>query len=1528
MIKGKKDFILNPQKHLIKSKSPYRNSNKAWNDPNQCYKFMQQQSDDEYDNNSDQLCSQIIEDNLNDDNSQSMNDDTYQNQSQYSHQEQSSHDQSSYLLYQNDFNNYMIQKGQNSNLNQKYKNSYNYNKGNNIKGNENMYAQKTQTNQIFQNKFEQEKKKNILQEQFNKFQNQMSKNSTIKNLKANIKDKKPPKSSFRKKSTSLQKKEKIQINNIQQNQNNFNNQINQKKNIQQLYETDSSLEQSFQQYSSTQQQELINMVVQPKNPNQNQIKLQDLCPEDKQKIGELIKRLAQEKEEKENIKKELQMKEEEYQKQIEKIQNDTKFLLQESGDFQKKYQESIEIIKKLSQEQEKLKKLQSEKQNENLSQKLEEFQKNYGQKFQKKQQLETLQEVTEEYDQSFQQENKNNYKDKPQDVEKLEQFISPITQSSQNKFSNSVNVFQTSYHDSNKQKNEQQNLYKKSMDKSQSIKIHDEEELNSKGQLEYSDGMDSTQRRKNQKNFFDEIGINSPNQSQVWGQQNFKNQQQKQMQKENININDQKSQNVQNNMIITSESEDDLKLAQKWLNLKKQEKKITQSNHDNQYYQRDNSNNSRKQLSGQIITKKMVQDLNRHQNSISPKFNNEKPQDQNENIEYIFKSGEKIDLTQLDEQSQQQLSKLVDHKLSQLKQQQQQQSSEFKEMSFNENSTPFKTFDLSNTKSQIQYNKGVFSSQNQKIDQKFLSDEKTDFQDQRNNQKSQQQIDQKQLIFTNNNSSYRKGFNQQESDRTRTTQFTHNLKNSITNRNMFSPYEMNFSDFNSDQKNINNNSSLISKNKVNTFATDDEETEQKIQDKRKKNQKKSNRSNSYMHNSGQRKLDKQFQNNNMQSQHFSNQQLREHIINKQEKMNKLKEIREKQKKLEDEQQDFNLENFEQNTNLYLSSQNALENSEKNVKEMLKNQIMKMNEKELQQVLLNITQTQDNILSNTKISNTLKTSDLTSRDNTSNKKQIQFNIYNNLLNTDQKQDEFQKDCSQYMQYFRQQQQISQDLEQTDQNSLLQKQQQFQQKQQQEEEIIISEEDKQRQKEQLQSLKQQVEEKIRLLQEKKQQKINKQQQFSQNSMNTDFTSSQSQFSGNKQTQFSGSRGNLKKSLDTTYNNQKFQKSYSKSKEKKLGQSQINYSNDINRKIFNENQQNYLNEGKKIKQNISQGSQFKKSPQQGQNDSYIQNLAEIQNFNQGIESINDSSFDNILNEVQQAQNQNENSNINKKYFSPKQEKQDSQNDQYQQYLQQQYQQQNQLSQKDKQFENSPYQQEQFVASQQNKELFNQNQGQGLQNTQYIQNQMQKSGSGEILKVTQFLNNHQNKNLNGNDQNHQNSNSNFNQFQNNKHQKINRYNNIQQNGFKNQQQLSYRQNQNKDVQKDLNQEDIQQLQEDDFYDDNLFSLVEDLEKEEMEKSNQQINLLEDLNKENSMSFWQNNYNNKSVNKQFINQYDQNNFSSSFNQNDNQYSFNANTGQMLNGFNNPEQQNKQQNAKMFDLSRLQNLVNQKKNQY
>lgn len=74
-------------------------------------------------------------------------------------------------------------------------------------------------------------------------------------------------------------------------------------------------------------------------------KLKDLCPEDRMKIGELMKKLAEEKEEKERMRKALEEKDQTYQETIEKFKKQNHDILSDAFDIKANFQQSLNLLK-------------------------------------------------------------------------------------------------------------------------------------------------------------------------------------------------------------------------------------------------------------------------------------------------------------------------------------------------------------------------------------------------------------------------------------------------------------------------------------------------------------------------------------------------------------------------------------------------------------------------------------------------------------------------------------------------------------------------------------------------------------------------------------------------------------------------------------------------------------------------------------------------------------------------------------------------------------------------------------------------------------------------------------------------------------------------------------------------------------------------------------------------------------------------------------------------------------------------------
>jgi hypothetical protein len=77
------------------------------------------------------------------------------------------------------------------------------------------------------------------------------------------------------------------------------------------------------------------------------VTIRDLCPEDKAKIGELIKRLAEEKENKEKVVKDLKEKVKKYRKTVVNIKKYSETVIEESKATEEKFKASLEVIKSM-----------------------------------------------------------------------------------------------------------------------------------------------------------------------------------------------------------------------------------------------------------------------------------------------------------------------------------------------------------------------------------------------------------------------------------------------------------------------------------------------------------------------------------------------------------------------------------------------------------------------------------------------------------------------------------------------------------------------------------------------------------------------------------------------------------------------------------------------------------------------------------------------------------------------------------------------------------------------------------------------------------------------------------------------------------------------------------------------------------------------------------------------------------------------------------------------------------------------------
>ena len=87
-------------------------------------------------------------------------------------------------------------------------------------------------------------------------------------------------------------------------------------------------------------------------PSLNSATLKDLCPEDKAKIGELIKKLAEEKGEKEQLLKKLEEKQTVFENSMKEIRRENEQVALESLELKEKFKHSINLLKNLQKNNE------------------------------------------------------------------------------------------------------------------------------------------------------------------------------------------------------------------------------------------------------------------------------------------------------------------------------------------------------------------------------------------------------------------------------------------------------------------------------------------------------------------------------------------------------------------------------------------------------------------------------------------------------------------------------------------------------------------------------------------------------------------------------------------------------------------------------------------------------------------------------------------------------------------------------------------------------------------------------------------------------------------------------------------------------------------------------------------------------------------------------------------------------------------------------------------------------------------------
>ncbi|EAS04356.2 hypothetical protein TTHERM_00301730 (macronuclear) [Tetrahymena thermophila SB210] len=79
----------------------------------------------------------------------------------------------------------------------------------------------------------------------------------------------------------------------------------------------------------------------------NQVTLKDLCPEDKRKIGQLMKKLAEEKQEKELLKQKLQLNENVYKERINHIVKENQQIQENTNVLKERFQQSVKLLQNI-----------------------------------------------------------------------------------------------------------------------------------------------------------------------------------------------------------------------------------------------------------------------------------------------------------------------------------------------------------------------------------------------------------------------------------------------------------------------------------------------------------------------------------------------------------------------------------------------------------------------------------------------------------------------------------------------------------------------------------------------------------------------------------------------------------------------------------------------------------------------------------------------------------------------------------------------------------------------------------------------------------------------------------------------------------------------------------------------------------------------------------------------------------------------------------------------------------------------------
>jgi len=107
----------------------------------------------------------------------------------------------------------------------------------------------------------------------------------------------------------------------------------------------SAMRSSNGQTNTSMYKSIPNPVSQSFSPQKREARLQDLCTEDKQKIGDLMKKLADEKEEKERLRMELESRDNQYKNVIQNLTKENDVVVKDSIELQNQFKYSLNLLK-------------------------------------------------------------------------------------------------------------------------------------------------------------------------------------------------------------------------------------------------------------------------------------------------------------------------------------------------------------------------------------------------------------------------------------------------------------------------------------------------------------------------------------------------------------------------------------------------------------------------------------------------------------------------------------------------------------------------------------------------------------------------------------------------------------------------------------------------------------------------------------------------------------------------------------------------------------------------------------------------------------------------------------------------------------------------------------------------------------------------------------------------------------------------------------------------------------------------------